>query len=421
VRLIEKNRFEIYSGAVRSTISAVRIEKNDIRIKAPPMVLVPPINVLVAAAENVYKLSPFTKAVKNNDISMMRMMSVEVTNAVEKNPATIDTAGLSKALEGVLKKHKPQERDVITNNAFVMKTIADIGMKSYLPTLINPSIPKIKVNTEGFAVNLGGVQNRVVHNRIYSNNTQRPGGILFHIVSGEVRDNEVSVQGTALLLNGKLGLSSVYQGIEIVGNSLISSGTPGEKTAIYALAIPSLSPGNILITNNQFKGSVMVGGDPISAQGFTKKEKFKVPNIIIHYNVMKCDTPTYAASIINKVFPAKVGTFGQFKPPVIITPAWLSDPHANRPIVQFSNNRVIQGWLGIFQALSGAYWSKSLLKKQGHKALVANLTGNVLDYGGSIVGYDVIIVGNQSQLPLRCRVGREDETIGNNIPKAVSF
>ena len=43
----------------------------------------------------------------------------------------------------------------------------------------------------------------VVHNRLYGKNPQRPGGVLFNAVSGEVRDNEIVVPGTALLLSGK--------------------------------------------------------------------------------------------------------------------------------------------------------------------------------------------------------------------------
>ncbi len=422
VRLIEKNRFEVYSGAVRTTIGAVRIEKNDIRIKTPPMVFVPAIDFILAAAENVYKLVPFTGAVKANDTPMMRMVATEAFNSIEKNPGIIDKSSYSKTLENnILKKYAPQKGDVLADTSFVMKTFADIGEINFIGPLLNESVIKSQVSTEGFAVNLSGIQNRAVHNRIYSNNTRQPGGILFHVVSGEVRDNEVSVPGTALLLNGKLGLSAAYRGVEILGNSLNATGVPGDKKAVYALAIPSLSAGNIAITNNQFRGSVMVGGDPIAAQGFGKKEKYEVLDKVIHYNVVKYDMTTYTMAAVNKAFPVLAGTFGQFTLPSIVIPVWLLDPHADRPVVQFSNNRIIQGWLGIFQALSGAYWSQSLLKKQGNKALVANLNGNVIDYGGSIVGYDIIMVGNQSQLALKYRVAVARDTIVANIPKAISF
>jgi len=421
VRLIEKNRFDVYSGAVRATIGAVRVEKNDIRIKPPRTVLVPPIIVMVAVAENIYRMEPYTKAVKASDVPMMRMMTAELTDAVKKNPDTINTAGFSKTVsDNILNKYKPQKGDIWADKAFVLKTFADISANNYLVTEINTNVRKVKLNIEGYAVNLSGTQNRAVHNRIYGNNSLRPGGIVFHVASGEVRDNEVSVPAIALLLSGKAGLPDAYKGVEIVGNSLTASGIPGKKNTIYALAIPSLSPGNLSITNNQFKGSVMVGGDPISAQGFTTKDKFKVADEVIFYNFIKYDMPTYAISAVAKAFPYIIGDFGKFKPPITVIPIWVSDPHANRPVVQFSNNRLIQGWLGIFQAISGAYWSKDLLKKLDHKALVANLAANVMDYGGSVVGRDVIIVGNQSQLALKYRVGRRAETVAN-IPAAQSF
>jgi hypothetical protein len=269
-------------------------------------------------------------------------------------------------------------------------------------------------------INLAGIQNRVVHNRLYGNNQQRPGGVLYNAVSGEVRDNEIVVPGTALLLNGKLGLASGYQGAEVVGNSLASVGVPGSKSAAYALAIPSLSPGNLAINNNLFKGSVMIGGDPLSAQGFSKPEVFVFPGVFTFYNAMKFDMGTYAVAALGKTFPLKLGNFGVFKPPGGIIQIWQTDPHASRPIVHFCQNRVIQGWVGIFQALSGAYWSAALLKSRASQALVANVASNVLDYGGSAVGPELVVMGNYSQAALKYRVGGRVQAVAN-IPAAVSF
>jgi hypothetical protein len=244
--------------------------------------------------------------------------------------------------------------------------------------------------------------------------------VLFNAVSGEVRDNEIVVPGTAVLLNGKFGLASGYQGAEVCDNSLASVGVAGSKTAAYALAIPSLSPGNLVITNNLFKGSVMIGGDPLSAQGFSNNNVFVFPAVFTFYNAMKFDMATYAVSSLVKAFPTKLGNFGVFHPPGPVFQLWLTDPHANRPIVQFCQNRVIQGWVGIFQALSGAYWSVALLKSQASQALVANVASNVLDYGGSAVGQDLVVMGNYSQAALKYRVGGRVQAVAN-IPPAVSF
>lgn len=421
VRLIEKNRFDIYSGAVRATIGAVRVEKNDMRINAPVWTPLLPISLLTAAAENIYNSASFTKAVKVVDIPLARMMAMEVTSTVEENPNVVNSAGFSKDVgDTILKTHKPKKSDALADKAFVMKTFGDLAANDYLATLSNALLGRWKFNTEGFVINLAGIQNRVVHNRMHGSNPQRPGGVLFHTVSGEIRDNEIVVQGTALLLNGKLSLSSGYQGAEIVGNSLAALGVPGSKTAVYALAIPSLSPGNLFITNNLFKGSVMIGGDPLAAQGFSKKDIVQNPGMITSYHAMKYDMATYAVSTLGKVFAGKAGNVGVVEPPGIVIPVWLTDPHANRPVVQFCQNRVIQGWVGIFQALSGAYWSRALLQSQAGQVLIANVANNVLDYGGSVVGYELVIMGNYSQLGLKYRAGGRVEAVAN-IPTAVNF
>lgn len=421
VRLIENNRFEICSGAVRATIGAVRVEKNDIRISTPTGKTLAPKAILAAAADHIYSSASFAKAVKADDIPLAWMMAIEVAGNVEESPNVINAEGFSKDVgDNILKTYKLKKGDALADQVFVLKTLADLGANDYLATLGNALLPKWMFNAEGFIVNLAGVQNRFVHNRVYGNNLQRPGGVLFHTVSGEVRDNEIVVPGTALLLNGKLGLASGYQGAEVVGNSLAALGVPGSKTAVYALAIPSLSPGNLAINGNLFKGSVMIGGDPLSAQGFSKKDVFTFPRVFTFYNAMKYDVSTYAISTLIKVFPTKIGNVGVFKPPGIIFQIWQTDPHANRPVVHFCQNRVIQGWVGIFQALSGAYWSAALLKSQKNQALVANVANNVLDYGGSVVGHELVILGNYSQAALKYRVGGRVQAVAN-IPAAVSF
>jgi hypothetical protein len=420
VRLIENNRFEIYSGAVRATIGAVRVEKNDIRIDAPALKVLPPKEILAIAATNIYNSASMAQAAQSDDTPLVMMMTMEATSTVDKNPDAINATGFAKAAgDNILKTYRPSQGDALADKVFVMKTLADIGANKYLATLGNALLPKWTFNSAGFVINLAGIQNRVVHNRLYGNNPQRPGGVLYNAVSGEVRDNEIVVPGTALLLTGKFGLASGYQGAEVVGNSLASVGVTGSKTAAYALAIPSLSPGNLAINDNLFKGSVMIGGDPLSAQGYSKPDIFVFPGVFTFYNAMKLDMGTYASATLIKAYPFKFGNLGVV-PPGIVLQIWETDPHANRPIVHFCQNRVIQGWVGVFQGLSGAYWSAALLKSQASQALIANFAHNVLDYGGSAVGYELVVVGNYSQAALKYRVGGRVEAVAN-IPAAVSF
>ena len=79
------------------------------------------------------------------------------------------------------------------------------------------------------------------------------------------------------------------------------------------------------------------------------------------------------------------------------------------------NERIEQEREAAFQAelaqLAGRY---------AGKALIANVAGNVMDYGGSVVGHELIITGNYSQAALKFRAGGRAETVAN-IPAAASF
>lgn len=420
VRLIDNNRFDVLSGAVRATLGAVRMERNDIRINAPIVRLTPPRDILTAVAGNVYNSQVLAQANQSNDTPLMLLGSMKAMATVESNPGTVNAPGLSKVLDsGILQTYPALKGDIMADRMLAVKTLADLSAKPFVASLANVLLPKLTFNNEGFAINLAGTQNVVLHNRLYGSNPSRPGGVLFNAVSGTVRDNEIAVQGTALMLSGKTGLGSGLQGVEVIGNSLASTGVAGDKTGVYALAIPSLSPGNLAINNNVFKGSVMIGGDPISAQGFSKPTVFQFPAMFTNYNVMKFDAASYAKATLVKTFAQKLATVVVMIPPGVFQ-LWQSDPHANRPIVHFCQNRVIQGWVGVFQSLSGAYWSTALLKSQANQALIANIAHNVLDYGGSAVGYDAMMIGNYSQAALKYRVGNTVQAVAN-IPAAVSF
>jgi hypothetical protein len=274
------------------------------------------------------------------------------------------------------------------------------------------------VSEEGYAVNLSGTQNRIVHNRVYCDNSNHPNGAMFHMLSGEVRDNEINVPGTALHVSSKLAIFRFAQGIEITGNSLISSGMSDQKIAAYALAIPNLIEGNISIANNQFNGTVMIGGDPIAARKLSEKDSYKIPKYIMNYSPSNYDTLSLVVSAAAVMIPAITGAFGKIEPAEMAFSIWDDDPNVDRPVIQFANNRVIQGWLGIFQALSGSYWSESMLYQKRHNALIGNINGNILDYGGTIVGYELILIGNHSQESIQYRVYDKNVQAVANIPNA---
>jgi hypothetical protein len=419
VRLIEKNRFEVYSGAVRSTIGAVRVEKNDIRIKKPLMFLVPPINFVVAAANNVYRFDLLTEAAKKADMTGVKAALPEAKYKLDIDSTKINFTGLKKAFStAVYNKTKVGEGDVTLETAFILAKAAAAKTSALVATIVNIDVPRLMVSEEGYAVNLSGTQNRIVHNRVYCDNSNHPNGAMFHMLSGEVRDNEINVPGTALHVSSKLAIFRFAQGIEITGNSLISSGMSDQKIAAYALAIPNLIEGNISIANNQFNGTVMIGGDPIAARKLSEKDSYKIPKYIMNYSPSNYDTLSLVVSAAAVMIPAITGAFGKIEPAEMAFSIWDDDPNVDRPVIQFANNRVIQGWLGIFQALSGSYWSESMLYQKRHNALIGNINGNILDYGGTIVGYELILIGNHSQESIQYRVYDKNVQAVANIPNA---
>jgi hypothetical protein len=422
VRLIEKNRFEIYSGAIRSNIGSVRVEKNDIRIKKPLIFIVPPINFIVAAAKNIYNFDLLTKASKRVDMTAVKAVLPEAKFELYKNLNKINLAGMKRAINAAdYKKSKVGEGDTTLEAAFVVGKAVATKTSELIATLVDMGITKLVVSEEGYSVNLGGTQNRMVHNRIYCDNSNHPNGAMFHMLSGEVRDNEINVPGTALHISTKLAIFRFAQGIEIIGNSLISSGLPNQKIATYALAMPNLMEGNITIANNQFNGTVMIGGDPIAARKLSEKGSYNIPADIMSYNPSNYDVLSLALSVGAFTMPAVIGASGAIKPADMSFTIWNMDPNANRPVVQFANNRVIKGWLGIFQALSGTYWSEAMLYQQRHKALIGNINGNILDYGGTVVGHELILMGNHSQESIRYRVYDKNYRTVANIPNALNF
>jgi hypothetical protein len=412
VRLIEKNRFQVYAGAVRATIGAVRVEKNDIRIQAPKLNFIPWTGAIANFADNVYKMDTLKTAVATADIPIMHMVAAEAFSGVKKAPEKVDTVALASGLtNAMLVNYNPTTAVSSAKTSFVAKTLADIAAIDYIIPSINAILVKAKNSLEGYAINLTGNQNRAVHNHIFSDNANLHGGIVFHLLSGEVRDNEIAVPRIALMLNGKTANgSSARQNAEITGNMLKVTGlqaAAGTSTPSYAMAIPTLNPGHISITTNYFEGSVMIGGDPNTALKLktTDTLTMKTATEFVMYNALKFDTPVYYNFIASNLTakpkaPLDAGVIATF-----VGLLWLTDPHGKRPVVHFADNRVVRGWLSISRMKAGAHLVQAELKNQASSALVANLSNNIIDYQVSLVGQDLILVGNHSQFGIRYRAG----------------
>lgn len=421
VRLIEKNRFEVFSGAVRSTIGSVRVEKNDIWIKAPKLRLLPTKPFFGAIATHVYKVATLTNAVAIDDYAMVDMAKVEVVNKAAKNPATVSAGGFYKALgDTVLTNYNPVTATAETKKAFTMGVMADIGLVDLVVHVAGWLYPFLKNKLEGYAVNLTGAENRAVHNRLLSENGSIHGGVVFHLLSGEVRDNDIQVPRTALMMAGKvLGAANERRNAEVAGNLLRITGqkTPGKKSSpSYALIIPTLTPGHLSISTNYFEGSVMIGGDPNTSTGFKLKEVYEKRAVdkYFMYSAMKSDSWAYIGGLMDAFKgSSKPAMEVKLLEPNFAIVVGLFDPHSKRPVVQFSDNRVVRGLLSISRSAAGKHLSQAQLKSQANSSIVLNASNNVVDYQSVFVGQDLILVGNHSSWGIRYRVGGRIEKVAN--------
>ncbi len=426
VRLVEKNRFEIFGTAVRATIGAVRVEANDIRVSQPNFIIADWKVSTDIFATGVFGSNSLARSNEANDIPGMRIYFSEARNSIEKDPTSIDHVTLSTSIEEkVHSKSPPNSGDATSDRLYVMKTLADVQAYNTLVPLANEGFIFTAVVREGFVVNLRGFDNRVIDNRIWSTHPNLAGGVLIHSQSGEMRGNEVLVGRESLVMRSLGGTSGGDARIE--GNTLRATGQPstgGQRFTPFALSIPGLVAGNLAVLGNRFEGSVMIGADPFAAFGLRAAGVLEIPHIPTYYNSLKVD-----AGILGQLFAAKTSEeTSSFS--VLFNPEFLRilsqgflihDPHKDRPVVQFSDNRVVRGYVAIAQTTAGMSWTEEELAKEGNRALVANVSGNVFDYWARLVGRDLIVVGNHSQRAVQYRVLNNSIRATANIPDSVPF
>jgi len=428
VRLVEKNRFDIFGVAVRSTIGGVRVEHNDIRIRKPKKMGIRDKDVTKVLGERFYFNPDLSKAVSNADYSGSRMYMKEASNAARKNPGAINTNEFAEVVKkDYVDANAPYKGDSRADDLNLMMTLANAGALTLLLNFAEFGFFKANINAEGFAVNLGGIQNRVNGNTLYSDNADIESGVLFHLLSGEARENNILVQRVGLMMNAKAGQAS--QDVRIEGNTLKVLGpqsSGGASEIAYALSIPTLKPGNLTILDNYFEGSVMVGAEPFASLGLKQKTDVNFFPGIIYYNAMKYDSANYANVTYNKAQPKKENptpvkenvVFGLID--LVLQNLWDNDPHDTRPVVQFADNRVVRGWVAIAQSTAGAFWTKAALKQKASTSMVLTLTSNTFDYWARVTGYDLILTGNHSQSAIQYRVGNTLEHVAN-IPSPKTF
>lgn len=429
VRLVDQNRFDVGGVAVRSTVGAVRVEKNDVRVRPGEVTFVPPPVFGGLLTEEIFPVAEFSQAVTARDVGNFRLTAKDAVFRVSSNPGTIDAARFAgKADERILAGHAMDRGDVLADDAHVLSGLARAGDKELVAAgataLLNPFLSDL----EGFVVNLAGIQNELVGNNLLSRNEQLDGGAVLQLPSGTVTGNEIHVGRIALLVTSKAG--QARRKLRIEGNRLEVTGRArgdGRRPAAYSLAIPTLTPGNYAILDNHLEGSVMVGAEPFSSSFLVRKETLDFGNSVSVYHPVAFDDSSYFRAVWNAGTPATEAVATNIDPAVLNVMAgglgrfaFDLDPHHERAVIQFSDNRVVRGYVALARSTAGAFWSAEDLQERAAAAPVVEVTGNVLDYWARVVGHDVILVGNHTQTAIRYRAGRGSEQAAN-IPEASSF
>lgn len=428
VRLITNNRFDITGAAVRASIGAVRFENNDVRVRAKPRVIAWPglINLL---GKTLITDSKFVAAAADTDVPKIRLMQPTLAASSVK---TIDASSSKKFVVAAEKTIGSFTSEILDESSgaklYATYRIANTGKVNYLSEHIWTLFAPAMVNLDGFAISLAGIQNRVVGNRLYSDSEQIDGGVALHQLSGEVLQNEIQVRRKAAFLNAKAGTQ--YLSARIEGNSLRVTGASsmgGTQDTTYALSIPSLGTGNLSILDNSFVGSIQVGAEPFANLGLADSNAVFVPGFLLVNHAVAwdlLDTAEYAHSTAHastaSAEPTHVSGAILAGLGVPTLTAFFFDPNRQRQVIQFSNNRVVRGYVAIAPSTGGTFWSTDELSSSSGQAPVVVMSGNVLDFWARVAGSDVVISNNQSGSGIRYRVGSRVQHSAN-IPQASSF
>ena len=429
VRLVDGNRFDILGVAIRSTLGAVRVEKNDVRVRPLPASFVPTENIVTLLTSQVFILPTFVTAAASKDIGNLRLGAKDVALTAAANPGAINTASFAaQAKSSILDAHPLDQGDVLTDHAFVLHKLALAGEGELVASGSTFTLAPLITDLEAFVINLSGAQNEVTDNNLLSKNTALDSGVVLQVPSGSVTGNEVEVGHVAVMITAKA--SQGRRDLAVEGNRLTATGAQsggGLRPASYALAIPTMTAGNYSILDNAMDGSVMIGAEPFASTGLAKAATLQFGSFIGLSHTLAFDAKSYSSAISFAAMPAKAIAATTIDPKLVgavstavAAAPFNEDPHKDRTVIQFSDNRVVRGFVALARSTGGAFWTKADLVREGATSPVIQVTGNVLDYWARVVGLDVIIVGNQSQTAIQYRAGSRIERAAN-MPAPVEF
>ena len=429
VRLVDRNRFDILGIALRSTLGAVRVEKNDVRVRPAPTAFLPLDGLMTLLTTEVFKLPTFVAAASAVDIGNLRLGAKDAATTVIANPQTINTAAFaSKAQASILDAHPIDVGDALTDRAFVLSKLALAGEGSLVAAGATTLLDPVIADLEGFVVNLSGVQNEVSDNNLISRNAELNGGVVLQLPSGSITGNEIEVGLVAAMVTARA--SQGRRDLRVEGNRLGVTGPPpgdGERAASYALAIPTLTAGNYSILDNAMVGSVMIGAEPFASAGVARANTLAFPTLIPLTHMLAFDGKTFSSAVATMATPAFDLSATLIDPKIlgavlgtVVFDVFDNDPHRNRTVIQFADNRVVRGFVALARSTGGAFWTKEDLQREAATAPVVQVTGNVLDFWARVVGRDVILTGNHSQTPIEFRASNRTEQVAN-MPDPTEF
>ena len=428
VRLVDRNRFDILGIAVRSTLGAVRVECNDVRVRPQPSASVPLPVFVDMLTSAVFRTPTFVDAAAAKDIGNLRLGAKDVVSRVTANPLLIDTAALvDKTQTEILANHRPDQGDVLADDAFLLNSLAQAGDNTLVAVAATAVLSRVISELEGFVVNLSGLQNELTDNNLLSKSTDLGGGVALQLPSGTVAGNEIETGRVALMVTARAGQGR--RDLRVEGNRLNVTGPPrarGRRSAAYALAIPTLAAGTYSILDNVMNGSVMVGAEPFVSNGLVTTENFEVDLRLPLSHGLAWDGTTIFTAAARAAAVAADASATAIDENVVDVLTTFSvrgfelDPHKDRPVIQFAGNRVVRGLVALAPTTGGALWTRDDLNRAGSAAPIIQVTGNVLDYWARVVARDVILVANHSQAPIEFRVGNLVERAAN-VPAATQF
>ena len=231
VRLIDRNRFDILGVAIRSTLGAVRVEKNDVRVRPLPASFVPTDSVVNLFTSQVFTLPTF---VERSDDQGHRQPATRGQGRLAprcRQPRRDQHRELRRAGEV---EHPRRARDRPGRRP--RRTTPSCCTSSRWPARARwwpvgrPfTLAPLITDLEAFVVNLSGAQNELTDNNLLSKNTALDGGVVLQVPSGSVTGNEIEVGHVAVMITAKA--SQGRRDLAVEGNRLTATGAQSGRRA----------------------------------------------------------------------------------------------------------------------------------------------------------------------------------------------